>query len=133
MELAVTPDTYAPNMGEQGTYIDYIPTYSIIHNGITCMCGSRKDKVFRSTSTFSSHIKTKIHQKWLESINTNRTNYYIELEKTKEIIQNQRVIIARLENEVSNKSLTIDYLTQQLLHKNQSNISIETQDLLEFE
>ena len=133
MELTITPDTYAPNMGEQGTYVDYIPTYSIMQHGITCMCGSKKDKVFRTTATFSSHIKTKTHQKWLEFMNTNRANHYTELEKAKEVIQNQRIIIARLETELSNKSLTIDYLTRQLLDaKPLTSQTNELGDLLEF-
>jgi hypothetical protein len=132
MELTTKPDIYAPNMGDNGTYIDYIPTYSILQHGISCVCGSRKDKVFTSTSTFSNHIKTKSHQKWMESLNANRTNYYVELEKAKEVIQNQRIIIARLETELSNKSLTIDYLTKQLHTPNISN-SYVVDNLLDFE
>jgi len=128
MELSTKPDIYSPNMGEQGAYVDYIPTYSIMQHGITCTCGSKK--VFRTTATFSSHIKTKIHQKWLESLNANRTNHYVELEKAKDVIQNQRLIIARLENEIANKSLTIDYLTRQALHMN--TITTQVDDLLEF-
>jgi hypothetical protein len=129
MELSTKPDIYSPNMGEQGAYVDYIPTYSIMQHGITCVCGSKK--VFRTTATFSGHIKTKIHQKWLESLNANRTNHYVELEKAKDVIQNQRLIITRLENDIANKSLTIDYLTRQVLHMNTMTRQVE--NLLEFD
>lgn len=130
MELATEPDIYCPNMGNQGSYVDYIPHFSIIQHGITCPCGSRKDNIFRKTSSFTVHIKTKSHQKWIDSLNSNKMNYYVELEKTKETIQNQRIIIARLENETANKSMTIDYLTRQLMEKKvEKNI---VNDLLDF-
>jgi len=128
MELATEPDIYSPNMGEQGIYVDYIPYFSIGQRGITCPCGSRKENVFKKASTFSSHIKTKTHQKWLDALNANRTNYYVELEKAKETIVNQRHIIARLENETASKSLTIDYLTKQLVAKESHTVN----DLLDF-
>ena len=35
-----------------------------------------------------------------------------------EIIQNQRLIIARTEKEVNNKNITINYLTDQLTKQN---------------
>jgi len=114
MDLTIQPDLYAPNIGDQGLYIDYIPSHSILQHGIICPCGSRKDKVFKSNSNFSSHIKTKIHQKWIECLNNNRSNFYVELEKSKDVIQNQRIVIARLEKEVASRNLTIDYLTNQL-------------------
>jgi hypothetical protein len=44
----------------------------------------------------------------------------VELEKSKEVISSQRLIIAKLEKEVNNKNMTIDYLTQQL-HKTLAN------------
>jgi hypothetical protein len=129
MQLATEPDIYSPNIGEQGIYVDYIPRFSIGQTGITCPCGSRKENVFRKISTFSSHIKTKVHQKWLEALNSNKTNHYIELEKAKITIENQRLIIARLENTLSNKNITVDYLTNQLVTKKCHIVN----DLLDFE
>lgn len=114
MDISLTPDTYTPNIDENGNYIDgKIP----IINGIICLCGSRKDKVYETQSKFSTHCKSKIHQKWLQQLNNNKANYYIELQKIKETYENQKLIIARFEKETFNKSRTIDYLTEQLCNK----------------
>jgi hypothetical protein len=115
MELVVEPDIYSPNIDDFGNYIDIIPN---MRKGIRCPCGSRKDKIYETYSIFSAHIKTKTHQKWLTLINQNKANYYVENLKLKETIQTQRLIIARLDNEMNNRIKTIDYLTEQLLKSN---------------
>ena len=137
MELVVEPDIYAPSIDDNGLYIDKVPPFNYIKKGLVCPCGSRKDKVYESHSVFISHTKTKAHQKWLESLNLNRANFYVEFEKSKEVISNQRLIIAKLEKDVNNKILTIDYLTQQLykaslIDKKSENTNL-TNNLLDFD
>lgn len=127
MDITLTPDIYTPSVDENGNYIDIIP---IIKNGLFCPCGSRKDKTYENSSKFSAHIKTKIHQKWLLVLNQNKANYYIEMIKNKEIIENQQKIIAQLEHNLQKKILTIDYLTEQLTHK--TNQQISNIDLLDI-
>ena len=83
-----------------------------------CPCGARKDKHYETSAMFTSHCKTKMHQKWLAHLNQNKMNYYLENESLKKTIENQRFIIAKMEKELQNKSNTIDYLTQQLVQKN---------------
>ncbi len=137
MELVVEPDIYAPSIDDNGLYIDKVPPFNYIKKGLVCPCGSRKDKVYESHSVFISHTKTKAHQKWIESLNLNRANFYVEFEKSKEVISNQRIIIAKLEKDVNNKILTIDYLTQQLykaslIDKKSESTNI-TNNLLDFD
>jgi hypothetical protein len=137
MELVVEPDIYAPSIDDNGLYIDKVPPFNYIKKGLVCPCGSRKDKVYESHSVFISHTKTKAHQKWIESLNLNRANFYVEFEKSKEVISNQRLIIAKLEKDVNNKILTIDYLTQQLykaslIDKKSESTNI-TNNLLDFD
>jgi hypothetical protein len=131
MDLATEPETYLPSIDDTSNYIDKIPPFAIIKHGIRCPCGSRKDKVYDSHTIFSQHIKTKTHQKWLQNLNTNKANYYIENEELKTIVQQQRIIIAKLEKELQNKSMTIDFLTQQLMSKNVSQKCVS--DLLNFD
>jgi hypothetical protein len=64
---------------------------------------------------FTAHIKTKTHEKWLQDLNTNRANFYIENQKLKDIVHSQKIMIGKLEIELTNKNMTIDYLTQQLV------------------
>jgi hypothetical protein len=117
MDITITPDTYLPSVDEAGNYIDNI---SVIKNGLFCPCGSRKDKSYENVSKFSTHCKTKSHQKWLMILNQNKANYYVEMLKNKDVIENQRKIIAQLENQLRKKELTIEYLTEQLTSKTTS-------------
>ena len=131
MELVFEPDIYTPSINDSGLYVDKVPPFNYIKKGLVCPCGSRKDKLYETHSVFVAHTKTKAHQKWLEGLNLNRANFYVELEKSKEVISSQRLIIAKLEKDISNKIMTIDYLTQQL-HKVTVKVT-NTSNLLDFD
>jgi hypothetical protein len=132
MELVVEPDIYSPSIDEMGNYIDKVPSFNIIKKGLLCPCGSRKDKLYESHTSFITHIKTKNHQKWLSNLNLNKVNYYIENEKLQETIQNQRLIIAKLEKDVNTKIMTIDYLSQQLNTNIKQKIEVTVMNLLDI-
>ena len=117
MELVTEPDLYAPSLDNLGNYIDKIPSFNNIKHGLICPCGSRKGKVYDTYSIFSAHTRTKVHQKWLADINLNKGNHYSENISLKTTIQNQRLIIAKLEKDLQNRIMTIDYLTQQLVNR----------------
>lgn len=131
MELSLDSDIYEPCIGDDGNYSDYLPPSSKFKNGLRCPCGARKDHIFDSRQSFNGHIKTKTHQKWLSDLNTNKMNFYTECEKLKEVVNSQKIIIARLEKDISIKLKTIDYLTQQLINKEDSENKII--DLLSFD
>ena len=114
MELVVESDTYAPVLSESGKYEDCVPRFGGQITGYYCSCGSRKDKVYASDSILSTHLKTKTHLKWIETLNLNRANHFVENQKMKETISSQRIIIARLEKAELSKDATIAYLTRQL-------------------
>ena len=114
MELIVEPDVYSPSIGENGNYVDKIPPFNLIKKGLSCPCGSRKDKIYETHCIFSTHIKSKSHQKWLANINLNKANFYIENITLTKTIANQKLIIANYDHVLMNKNMTIDYLTQQL-------------------
>jgi hypothetical protein len=129
MELVVEPDIYEPSIDLAGNYIDKIPSFNTIKRGLYCRCGARKDKIYESGTVFSGHIKSKSHQKWLANLNLNKANYYVENEKLRETLQNQRLIIAQMEKEIQTKGMTIDYLTQQLMVVNTKTVD----NLIEFD
>ena len=114
MELVTDSDYYSPSIDDKGNYIDKIPSFNNIKNGLRCPCGTRKDKTYDCSGYFTTHIKTKTHQKWIEELNTNKSNYFTENIKLRETISNQKIIIAKLEKDVNTKILTIDFLTQQI-------------------
>jgi hypothetical protein len=130
MELIVDSDIYEPNIDENGNYTDYLPVSNKFKNGLRCPCGTRKEHIFDSRPSFSLHIKTKTHNKWLSDLNTNKMNFYSECEKLKEVVNSQKIIIAKLEKEVNTKLKTIDYLTQKLMNKDNENI---VNDLISFD
>jgi hypothetical protein len=117
MELTNQSDVYTPGMDNMGNYVDKIPLFTTLNNGIRCPCGSRKDKVYFGQRVFVSHTKTKCHQLWLENLNLNKINYFVQNEELKQTISNQKIIIAKFEKDLQNTRMTIDYLTQQLIKK----------------
>lgn len=131
MDLTVESDIYEPNIDDSGNYADYLPPSSKFKNGLRCPCGARKDHIFDSRPSFTGHIKTKTHQKWLSDLNTNKMNFYTECEKLKEVVNSQKLIIAKLEKEINTKLKTIDYLTQQLMTKEMQTNSVV--DLILFD
>ena len=145
MALATEPDTYCPNIDEHGNYADRIPSFNTaaLANGLRCSCGTRKDKVYASAAMFASHIKTKTHEKWLQDLNANKANFYIENKRLRDLVQSQKIMLGKMEVDLTNKSLTIDYLTQQLITKNatqstqstqsKSNSAVIVTDLISFE
>ena len=50
----------------------------------------------------------------MSTLNLNKANYYSENEQLKETLHNQMIIIGKLEKDVQNKIMTIDYLTLQI-------------------
>jgi len=126
MDLVELPDTYAPSIDENGNYSDKIQ--GGFKKPLTCPCGARKDKLYETHAMFSAHTKTKTHIKWINDLNLNKSNFFVENQQLRETIQNQRLIIARFEKEIQHKIMTIDYLTLQLHKDNQ-----DKPDLLVFE
>jgi inner membrane protein involved in colicin E2 resistance len=116
MELITETDIYYPSIDNDGKYVDRIPNFINIKGGLKCQCGTRKDKIYSNYAIFSQHLKRKMHQKWMESINLNRENYLVENSKLKDVIKQQRIHIAELEKTLNKRSLTIDYLSHEL-HK----------------
>jgi hypothetical protein len=131
MELAVESDIYSPSIDDKGNYVDRIPSFNNIKNGLRCPCGTRKDKTYDCTTYFSNHIKTKSHQKWLSDMNTNKSNFFLENISLKDTINNQKQIIGKLEKEVQIKLKTIDYLTQQMTMKDANYNTVN--NLLDFD
>lgn len=135
MDLVIDSDIYEPCIGDDGNYSDYLPPSSKFKNGLRCPCGARKDHVFDTRTSFTGHIKTKTHQKWLSDLNTNKMNYFSECEKLKNVISSQKLIIAQMEKEVNLlkkeiqiKSKTIDILTEQLTNNSSKELDLITFD-----
>jgi len=128
MDLTITPENYVPSIDDKGNYIDVVPKN--FKNGLFCICGSRKDHIYENSIKFSNHIKTKKHQQWIYILNQNKANHYSELLQTKELIENQKQIIQKMDNDIQKKNLTIDYLTELLEIKKKEKINHNTYDLL---
>lgn len=131
MDLMLTPDVYEPSMDDKGNFIDKIPAWSCLRTkGIMCNCGSRKDWVYETQSMFTAHIKSKKHKSWIESLNANKVNFYMENSKLKNLVIELRQIVSQYdieiqklkrnqEIELSNKQQTIDCLTNLLSDMNE--------------
>jgi hypothetical protein len=116
MELATEPDVYSPIIDENGNYIDKIPSFNTnaLANGLRCPCGTRKDKVYLTGPLFAAHCKSKTHEKWVQDLNNNKSNFFTENQKLRDVVHAQKIMIGKLELEVSSKNMTIGYLTHEL-------------------
>ena len=133
MSLVTEPDTYSPSVDENGNYVDKISSFSLYKNGLRCLCGARKDKVYESQPVFTQHVKTKIHQKWLNDLNLNKINYFVENEDLKKTIRNQQIIIANKDKESQELLITIRHLTKQITEHEKTNKKQQTiNDLLDL-
>jgi hypothetical protein len=82
MEIVETVETYSPYMHSNGTYVDKIPN-NINRCGIICNCGTRKETTtFYTKTALATHFTTKKHKDWLNDINNNKINYYLEYMKS---------------------------------------------------
>ena len=113
MDLSLEPELYSPSINSTGEYVDVVPSQSQIKHGLRCPCGSRGQKAYVSNS-FSNHIKTQHHQKWLQQLNTNKTNHFTENVQLKDTIHNQQLIISKMEKEINHKNWMVQYLSSQL-------------------
>ena len=104
MELVVEPDIYSPSIDDKGNYIDRIPSFNIIKKGLLCPCGARKDKIYETHTVFASHIKTKIHQSWLVTLNFNKTNYFIENDVLKKNSSKSKINYCQIRKRCSNQN-----------------------------
>jgi hypothetical protein len=129
MDLQVESDIYEPNIDDCGDYSDYLPTASKFKNGLRCPCGTRKEHIFDTRSSFSGHIKTKTHQKWIIDLNANKMNYFTENIKLNETITNQKIIIAKLQRENDENIKLIAHLTKKIEIRDNPNII----DLISFD
>jgi len=130
MDLIIESDIYQPNIDENGNYLDYLPSSSKFTHGLRCSCGSRKEHVFDTRQSFSGHIRTKTHQKWISDINMNKMNYFTENIRLNETINNQKLIIAKLQRENDENIKLIVHLTRKIEIKEHPGIII---DLLNFD
>ena len=129
MDLIVESDYYEPSLDEIGNYIDYLPTSNKFKNGLRCPCGTRKEHIFDTRQSFSGHIKTKTHIKWLNDINLNKMNYFTENIKLNETINNQKIIIGRLQRENEENLKLIAHLYKKMEYTPEIIVS----DLLSFD
>jgi hypothetical protein len=130
MDLTLESDIYEPCIDDNGNYNDYLPTSSKFKNGLRCPCGTRKEHIFENRQSFCGHIKTKTHQKWLSDLNTNKMNYFTENIKLNETINNQKIIIAKLQRENDENIKLIAHLTKKMEMKETQNVVF---DLLTFD
>jgi uncharacterized protein (DUF3084 family) len=135
MDISLIPDTYTLGIDGLGNYTDIIPS---IRQGIICPCAARKDKVYESVSKFGAHIKTKRHQKWVMDMNHNKANHYNELLQCKEVMEQQKKIIAhrdveiiQRDAEISRKDRHVECLLNQLAER--TSVVQEQVNLLDFD
>ncbi len=129
MDLALDSDLYCPSIDANGNYIDKIPSFTSYPNGIKCPCLNR---AYNNYASLQAHFKVKKHQEWLSDLNSKKTNYISENIKLNETINNQKLIIAKMEKDIQTKMQTIAFLSQKLAEK-EANLTNSVNNLLDFD
>ena len=127
MDLAIQPELYTATIDSHGSYVDFIPSSFQMKNGIRCMCGSRKDKIYNNSNAFITHTKSQHHKSWIEHLNNNKMNYYKENREMKELIRNQKIIIGNYEKEILALKAVVEHL-----EKKKKKEDLVSFDLLDF-
>jgi hypothetical protein len=70
--------------------------------------------VYTTGPLFSAHCKSKTHERWIQELNANKSNFFTENQSLRQIIHAQKIMIGKMELELSSKTMTINYLTQEL-------------------
>jgi hypothetical protein len=114
-QVANQSDIYEPSVDETGRYIDRIPVFNSHRKeyGIRCPC-SKREHIYKERANFSMHTKAKCHQDWLEKLNQDQTNYFAEASNLREIVNQQKLIIAKMEKEQSQNKCIIGALTDKI-------------------
>jgi hypothetical protein len=94
--LIPEPDIYEP-ITVEGKIVDHVPSFANHPQGIRCNCSN---KCYTSRTLLNAHIKTGIHKKWIEDLNSNSTNLHSDLEKERQLVKEQKIIIARKDQEI---------------------------------
>ena len=129
MDLSIVPDIYEPVIDETNNYIDCIPPTNKFKNGLRCPCGSRREHIFDNRASFVSHCKSKTHQKWVSELNLNKMNYFSENIRLHETVNNQKIIIAKLQREKDELLQLTASITKQIYNVN----TVVTTDLINFD
>jgi len=112
--IATQPDIYSPGINNEGIYVDRIPPqHTFSASGLRCPCSIGKDKVFWTRQNFSIHIRSKRHQTWLGELSLENENLYVKSQEMEKTIKEQKILIARLEREITHRDITILTLTRQ--------------------
>ena len=137
--LILEPDTYEP-IPVDGQLVDHVPSFAEHPQGIRCRCSN---KCYTSRTLLNAHLKTGIHKKWMEELNSTSTNLHSDLERERQLVKEQKIIIARKDQEIAKLKRDqvkfiehIHFLTSIMNSSSASSHSVETpsqMDLIDFE
>lgn len=113
--IAVQPDTYTPMVDDEGNYVDKVPSNGVFATtGIRCPCSTRRDKVYNTKSSFTTHTKSQGHQAWLKEMSSTKTDYRTIAQEQEEIIKAQKIMIAQMERAHTAKNLETELEIQNM-------------------
>jgi hypothetical protein len=113
MELTLEPEIYAPSINEYGNYVDN-PGTGAAFRPLRCACGCRRDQLYKTIASFKSHIKSQCHISWLEDQNNNKQNHLVNASNNAELLNQQRLQIARMSLDVEQKNHHIGLMTKRI-------------------
>jgi hypothetical protein len=98
MSLITDSDEYSPSIADDGTYVDQIPSFNNHPQGFRCPCSN---KSYATRTLLAAHIRTVTHKRWVESLNANRSNHFADLEKERQLVKEQKIIMAQMQRDIA--------------------------------
>lgn len=115
-ELALVPEVYAPGIDEHDMYIDKIPCFDELPNGIRCPCSATRNHSYKTAYNLKIHFTSNKHQEWLKGMNANRSNILEEYHRLKNEEKNHKIMIATLQKENDRLKIENDKLKIEMEH-----------------
>ena len=112
MEITTNPETYTPYIDlETQAYSDH----NIINIKYGMVCPCTPTKVFYKREQFSSHKKTKKHRLWIDHLNANANNFYVQCLEHDKTIKTQQMLLAQADIKSKQDETIIKYLEQKMV------------------
>lgn len=96
--------------------------------GVICPCTT--GRTFHKKGSFHTHQKCKRHICWIQHLNDNATNFYLQTIEQESVIRCQQLLLAKLDVQLKQKGTIIEYYENKYLYNNV--VSNEETDLLHF-
>jgi hypothetical protein len=106
--LNYTSDVYHPTTNSEGNYVD---SHVNLNHFSKCGCGSSNHF---TSKTFKTHFTSDRHKKWIDYLNSEKTNHYSELVKYKKLNKQQQMVIQQQQDMITTNEIKLEQYSKKV-------------------